>query len=192
MTDQNRIEERIADALYGELSEADCAELDEALADNLQLQAEFEALREFVSRIPADQPALNEDLLPAIRAKLNARPPVSVWRRVLVPLAAAAVVALSVGLAYFAGDTEPAVDTVAVNETDNLIERALARADELMAQGDSSEAESLLNDALVAKPLDPLAGQVALRLADMLYGQRRYPEALEAYRRVAATAGPGA
>lgn len=187
---RRRIQGLLAAFFYEPLTPGEQKELDAALAGSDVLRAEAEALRSIVDATPRVSPQLDRDLLPAIHARLAA----DVTAKSVAPLRTRRLVWASVciGLLLVAGAVLYSVDQPATPEarlsanastgvSESLLAQAIQEADTLVAEHKPGEAYEILQKGLSAKPNDPLAGKVELRVADLSFELKRYRDSLEAH-----------
>ncbi len=187
---RRRIQGLLAASFYEPLTPAEQKELDSALAASDALRTQADALRNIVNAAPRISPQPDRDLLPAIHARLaqdvtanprsTSRARRLVWASVCVGLLlVAGVVLYRVDHPIAPEARSPAGDSTRVSES--LLAQAIQEADTLVAEHKSGEAYEILRKGLAAKPDDPLAAKVELRVADLSFELKRYRESLQAH-----------
>jgi tetratricopeptide (TPR) repeat protein len=187
MFGRRKFEALMAEALHGGLSDKDTGRLESHLARKPEARTEYETLREFIISIPKDPVEPPMDLLPGVRARLDAYRP-SRWRRAAPAGIGVAIAAASIAVALipYSSPEAPPVQT-------SSIMGHLAEADALAYQKKYATAAEVLRTAVAASPSDPMAVRAQVRLAEMANRQQaladrrfetpgRYAAAYEAYR----------
>ncbi|MBX7256375.1 MAG: hypothetical protein K1Y02_08425 [Candidatus Hydrogenedentes bacterium] len=174
----------MAASIYGDASTQEKRLLEEAMARDAGLRREYEALSGLREAIPVNQPELKFDLAPLVRNRLASSPATARGRRVALALATVACVVVLAALGFVRSDkhASPVVhvaSTVGATGSSPL-GAAIEKADALVKQGDLATAYQSLQDCLAANADDVKAGDAQLRVADLAYDLKRYPEALAA------------
>lgn len=173
----------LAQALYEELDGDDQRALERGLSADPELRAEADGLSQLVDAIPREQPELDRDLLPAVRARLADESPQPRHGGLRLAVASVACVA-ALGLFGYGMwnmltlDTDPGADGPVLASS---VEPLLVKAETAVERHDYTRAFEILGMAVAEYPRDPLAGDAQYRLASLAFQQGRYPEAFEAY-----------
>ncbi len=173
----------LAQSLYEELDGDDRRALERGLDADPELRAEAEALSQFIDAIPREQPELERDLLPAVRARLADESPQPRYGGLRVAVAAVACVA-ALGLFGYGMwntltlDTDPGADGPVLASS---VAPLLVEAETAVEQRNYTRAFEILDMAVAEYPRDASAGEAQYRLASLAFEQGRYPEAFEAY-----------
>ncbi len=185
-----RVRGLIAESLYEELCESDRAVLEGHLEGCARCRAEADGLGQFVKSIPSTAVALDRDLVPALRARLDERPAVSVGLGLRLAVSgAAAFVLVAAVVGYGLYGTGPAVQDgpmavapVGGPQFPSFLRADLDRAKGLVEDHNFSGAYVVLQAALERRPGDRLAGEVQLLAANIAFAELQwYPEAFTAY-----------
>lgn len=181
----------IAQELYEPLSPEETARLEFLLGRCDGLGAERLSLKKTVAVVCLPEDNWQGDLLPGIRAKLEAREAVrrpSHARAYL--LAASITVVFSAGLyALFMLSGDNGMTMLKTAQTTPKEESKLAQlqqeACDLVSQGETERAADLLEDAIDANPGDVQHADALLTLADIEYAYlQRYDRAYDAFKRL--------
>lgn len=185
---RRKIEGLIAASVYEELSEEEARLLEAHLTAHPECRADAAALAKLAGAIPAVQPQLDHDLLPALRRRL-AEPPVRVFAFQPVwtaAYAAAAVVLVAMGYGLWAGRpaTESPGGSVVVG-VPSPVAIVLAEAARLKEMRDYAGAYLALDRAVNEYPSDACAGEAQRQLADIAFSELHwYEQADAAYRKL--------
>ena len=185
----------LAAAAYDELGEKERERLTRHLARCPACRARADAFGAMRARINDDPPALERDLLPILRRRIQAEretpvaAPLPMGRAVFFGASAAAVAicftAAFTGAPEWSGLVAQGGgerDVPAAHEEAPSMASVLAEAERYVNARDYTGAYQLLQEALDAHEDSPLNGQARLKLADLAYTHLQwYPEAHEAY-----------
>lgn len=183
--DCTQIEGLLAEAAHETLAERERGQLERHVAecaDCATLEREFQ---ELVSAIPVEQPALNTDLLPSLRERIDAaaRPArtrsARYWGTGLA--AAAAVAFIVLGGMYYNGGADSPQPLASNSGAVSHLDRTFLQTDRLMEAKFYSRAFVVLNEAVERYPTDPRAAEAQQVAADLAFAELHwYPEAHEA------------
>ncbi len=184
---RRRIEGLLAASLYEPLSERDRRALDRAMQSDAALRKEYGSLRRLVNAVPPAPVESIPNLLPLLRARLNAPARRNAgYRWAYAGAAAAVVVGLSLGT-WYAGRESITPGPIAALDSDapnTLVSQALAEAEGLLAKQDMPAAYDVLRKALSRQPGDRRAGEAQWLVADCAFKLKDYSEAYEACNRL--------
>lgn len=185
--DRARIESLAAQSLYESLDDRDRAALDSGLEAYPDLRAEYQDFKRVKELIGMDGPALDEDLLPEVRARIDSMPAAresgAGWRIAAFAAAAGiAIIAFTYSLMPAQQGNLMQADSEAIVSTP--VAMSMAAAEALMDDGSCSDAYASLEEAIEAHPDDAYAGQALLMMADLAYDElHRFDDAHDAYAR---------
>ncbi|MFA6241582.1 MAG: tetratricopeptide repeat protein [Candidatus Hydrogenedentales bacterium] len=181
---KRRLEAALAASLYDDATPHERDSLESALSRDPVLRNEYDSLRVLRNSIPLDRPELKIDLTPLIRRRLEEVPVHSGGRRLALALGTVSCVLIlaALGWNHSGKSTEPGIQIATSQHTGvpTMLGSLFQETDALVKQGDLATAFQKLSDSLAAHPDDPLAADAQLRLADLAFDLKRYPEALAA------------
>ena len=190
MWKRDRVRGLMAASLYEDLTPEEQRALDEYLDASPANRAEYEGLAALRDSLRQDVPAMQRDLMPALRARMaedtqSARRPG--WGFALAG-AACALFFTFVGyqaLGFVRNNNAPVPDLLHTAENTSVVRPVLQQAAALMDERDYAGAYELLKRAVEAHPSDALAGEAQAKLADVAFAHLRwYPEAYAAYEKL--------
>jgi tetratricopeptide (TPR) repeat protein len=194
MLRKRKAEGLMAQALYEQLSESEAAFLEAYFHDHPEASREMDAMRQFVETLPANSPAFDTDLVPAVRVRIEeegGEPESGWWFRLGALAGAFAVVAavLGVALINLQSPPEPGGNTVARSERGAPATSPLAvtikKSQELTVKGNFADAYKALSEALERSPEAPEAGNAQMMLAGIAFEHLHwYEQAYEDYERL--------
>lgn len=185
----------MAAMLYDECDAQERRALEEHMQECPVCKREYDSLASLAHAIPRETPALDADLVPAIRRRLAAaRPektPAFRWRYAMAMTAVCVLIAVGAVYQFLPANTsDTTVITAAIPAAPPPAPTALAavlgNVETLTKQHNYSAAYIALKEGLAKAPQDPEAAKAQSMLADIAFSQLKwYPEAHEAYDRLA-------
>ncbi len=181
---KRRLEAALAASLYDDATPRERDSLESALSRDSALRSEYDSLRALRNSIPVDHPELKLDLTPLIRRRLEEVPVASGGRRLALALGTASCVVIlaALGWNHSGKPSAPGIQVATSQNTGapTALGSLFQETDALVKNGDLASAFRKLSDSVAAHPDDPLAADAQLRLADLAFDLKRYPEALAA------------
>lgn len=177
---RRRLEAAMAALVYDEATPRERLLVEEAVARDPALRREVEALRALRGAMPGGSPELRVDLAPLVRDRLETVPATARGRRLALVLGTVVCVGVLGILGLYRTDRSASPIVSVAPAHPSPLSSVLASAETLASQGSPGVALESLREALAAHPGDVRAGEVQLRIADLAYDLKRYPEALAA------------
>jgi len=190
MLNCRRVRGQLAAALYDDLKPAERYQLDAHLSQCPACLREFQSMQKLLGVLPAGAPALDVDLMPALRGKLRAadargrvvpfRRPRLVWSGLT---AAAAVLLLTVvGLTAYQQGGPGAPEQAVLSP----LQQRMQMAERLVHERDYAGAYRLLQESVNKSPGAPEAGLALARCAEISFRNLNwYQESFDIYERLA-------
>ena len=181
-----RAEELLGQSFYEELSPIEREELNRLLEEQPALRAESDRLEKFVGGIASGPIAFTGDLRPAVMAELSRRPP---RRAVFLPhwvLAAAALVLVASGVAYWVVAHSPKAVAPAITASNGSAQVArspfMEEAEALVTARQFAQAYADYSKVIESAPRSADAGLACQKMAELaLIELQWYPEAFAGY-----------
>ncbi len=180
----------IAASLYEPLKLEETHILEAHLQKCAQCRSELAEMRAFVTILPNERIAFQGDLLPAIRAELEANPYQESnaifrgWLRPAIGFASLAILMIILGYSILPSINSESSGIGMLSEisTASPVDTVIADAEMLIAQRQYAPALSLLEEKLADFESHPDVGEIQRAIAELEFNQlKRYPEAYTAY-----------
>lgn len=192
---RRQAEPLMAQALYGDLSEVEEAQLQSLLDRYPVLAEELSDLQAFIPKLSLQSDGWQGDLLPALKAQIQAgeavAPEALPQRSIKYVLAGAALVLGGGFYAFFmlAGSEAPTAPLAVQFQADvasrdsTVLQQDMEEARTLLAEGNAAQASVWLQQAIDRNPGDPAQADALLQLADLHYTHlHQYDKAYENYK----------
>ncbi len=177
----------IAASVYGGLEPQEQRQLEGHLVSCPACRIEAESLARLAASIPTGTPALDRDLLPAVRAAVRETRPGRSWNlswRWAGMAAACAVFFVAFGVVVQSMPSHQAAPAAITASVASLtpVQQALAETKRLIENRDFPKAYVTLKKAVEAHPEDAAAADAQVQRAGLAYSELHwYPEAYEDY-----------